>query len=198
MTFNEKAGLKPAFFVSGSQKIPPDQYYHFVYFRIEAANQYLSSDNLESMRLIRQILIATLILIPTFYTIAQTPDELVKTFFAEYKEKGVDESLDNLYATNPWIRENNEAVKNLKTQLNAMNEGLVGKQRGHEPIARKTLGDSLILMSYLMKFDRQPIRFTFQFYKPLDKWMLYSFKFDDSFDNELEESSKIQMLRKNQ
>lgn len=150
------------------------------------------------MRLIRQILIATLILIPTFYTIAQTPDELVKTFFAEYKEKGVDESLDNLYATNPWIRENNEAVKNLKTQLNAMNEGLVGKQRGHEPIARKTLGDSFILMSYLMKFDRQPIRFTFQFYKPLDKWMLYSFKFDDSFDNELEESSKIQMLRKNQ
>lgn len=149
------------------------------------------------MKLIPQILTSTLVLIWTLNVSAQTPDELVETFFNEYKTKGAIESLTNLYATNPWMARNIDSIEKLKGQLASYNEELVGKYYGYEPIARKSLGTSYVLMSYLIKFDRQPFRFTFQFYKPKDKWVLQAFQFDDSFDEELERAAEVYMLPEN-
>ena len=39
-----------------------------------------------------------------------------------------------------------------------------------------------------MKFDRQPLRITFKFYKPDTKWRLFAFQFDDDFDNDFEKA----------
>ena len=141
-------------------------------------------------------LLLCLFLLSSLNSLAQNPDELVKKFFNEYETEGATVSLDNLYETNPWVNRNADAIKNLKTQLNGMNEDLVGKLRGRELIVRKTLGESFVLMSYMVKFDRHPIRFTFEFYKPKDKWILFAFLFDDNLDDELEEAAKIHMLKK--
>ena len=48
-----------------------------------------------------------------------------------------------------------------------------------------------ILKSYLVKYDRQPIRFTFQFYKPNKEWRIHSFKYDGNIDDEIEEAAKL-------
>ena len=45
-----------------------------------------------------------------------------------------------------------------------------------------------------MKYDRQPFRYIFEFYKPNEKWMLYSFKIDSEIDSEIEQSAKIYNL----
>lgn len=125
---------------------------------------------------------------------AQTPEEYVKRFFIEYDSLGAKASLEKLYATNPWMSRNQDAINNLIAQFESYNEELIGKYYGYEMITTKRLGQSYVLMSYLMKFDRQPLRATFQFYKPQDNWRLFAFQFDDNFDEELEQSAQIQML----
>jgi hypothetical protein len=51
-----------------------------------------------------------------------------------------------------------------------------------------------MLYSYLVKYDRQPLRFIFKFYKPNDKWVLYSYALDDSLDDEIQEAAKLYYL----
>lgn len=139
---------------------------------------------------------ATLILF-TFSLISfgqNTPKEIVSKFFTEYEKKETSKALDNLYANNNWMKRSTDAITNLKQQLNSLNEDYVGKYYGYELIVEKKLSDSFVLMSYLVKFDRQPIRFTFQFYKPDNEWRTHSFKYDGSIEDEIEESAKVYHL----
>jgi hypothetical protein len=122
------------------------------------------------------------------------PEEIVSKFFMEYQNDGASEALDNLYSNNEWIKRSTDAITNLKQQLKTLNEDYVGKYYGYELIVSKRLSDSFVLMSYLVKFDRQPIRFTFQFYKPDNEWRTHSFKYDGTIDEEIEESAKVYYL----
>jgi len=117
--------------------------------------------------------------------------QLIDDFFSNYENEGVEVAVDELYKTNPWTTRIQDAINNVKTQLARYNEELVGKYYGYEPIVTKQLGNSYVLHSYLVKFDRQPLRFTFQLYKPDKEWRLASFAFDDSYDDELEEAAKV-------
>ncbi len=123
-----------------------------------------------------------------------TPKELVEKFFKEYESKGVSTALDNLYGTNEWMKRNEDALTNLKSQMQGLNEDYVGKFYGYEMITEKKFSESYHLLSYLVKYDRQPIRYIFQFYKPDKKWKIYSFKYDGNFSEELEEASKVYHL----
>lgn len=123
-----------------------------------------------------------------------TPESIITNFFKTYQEEGSSKALDDLYATNPWTSRIQDAINNIKNQLGRFDEELVGKYYGYEEIVTKKLGDSFLLKSYFLKFDRQFLRLTFQFYKPRDEWRLYSFKFDDSFDDEIEEAAKLYYL----
>ncbi len=127
--------------------------------------------------------------------VAQSPEELIDKFFTEYQAQGSTVALDNLYGTNTWISKNSDAITTLKNRLAGVNEELVGKYHGKELIIKRSVGESLVLYSYMVKFDRQPVRFTFEFYKPNDEWIVFGFLFDDNLDDELEESAKIQMIR---
>jgi hypothetical protein len=70
----------------------------------------------------------------------------------------------------------------------------MGKYYGNEIIITKKFSESFILYSYLVKYDRQPMRFIFKFYKPNDKWVLYSYALDDNLDNEIQEAAKLYNL----
>lgn len=129
------------------------------------------------------------------YSFGQTnPKEIISKFFTKYEENGASNALDYLYANNNWMKRAKDDVANVKQRLEGLNEAYVGKFHGYELIVEKKLSDSFILMSYLVKFDRQPIRFTFQFYKPNNEWRTQSFKFDGNIDDEIEESAKVYFL----
>jgi hypothetical protein len=72
--------------------------------------------------------------------------------------------------------------------LTNFNEELVGKYYGHVFVDKIEASDCFSIYTYLLKFDRQPLRLTFKLYKPNDKWILYSFSFDDTFDDDLEKA----------
>tara|TARA_R110000796_G_scaffold252637_1_gene389631 strand:- start:68308 stop:68766 length:459 start_codon:yes stop_codon:yes gene_type:complete len=122
------------------------------------------------------------------------PEIIIQDFFKNYEAKGAITALDSLYATNPWTTRIQDAINNVKTQFERFNEDLVGKYHGYEKLTAKKLGESYALYSYFIKFDRQFLRLTFQFYKPQNEWRLASFKFDDSFDEEIEEAAKLYYL----
>jgi hypothetical protein len=123
-----------------------------------------------------------------------SPKELSEKFFKTYEKKGSSEALDELYSTSPWIDKAQDAVLNLKNQIAGLNESYVGKYYGYELITEKKITSSFVLRSYLVKFDRQPIRYTFKFYKPNDTWIIYSFQYDGNLSTELEESAKLYLI----
>ncbi|MDX2130023.1 MAG: hypothetical protein SFU91_13400 [Chloroherpetonaceae bacterium] len=122
-----------------------------------------------------------------------TPEELINSFFKEYS-KNTNKALDDLYATNPWTSRIKDGIEKIKKDVNGFIVDYVGKYYGYEPITKKQFSDSFVLYSYLVKYERQPMRFTFEFYKPNDKWILYSFKYDTEFDDEIEQAAKLYYL----
>lgn len=132
----------------------------------------------------------------TFASYSQVgPDKIIDLFFSQYKTEGPRVALSNLYSTNPWFSRNQDAIENSINSLSRFNKELVGDYYGHEFITKRSVADSYVLISYFAKFDRQFLRFTFQFYKPNDDWRLASFQFDDDFDEELEQAAKLHLFK---
>ncbi|MFK7806740.1 MAG: hypothetical protein AB8F74_02965 [Saprospiraceae bacterium] len=144
-------------------------------------------------RIIIKTIVVFLISQSSLFAQEETPLLLIDQFFKTYVEQGITPALESLYATNKWVGRNSDMVIQLKNKMETElgDKDFVGEMHGYEPITLKKLGDSYMLYSYLVKYDRQPIRFTFQFYKPNDKWMLYAFKYDGGIPEEIEESAKM-------
>jgi hypothetical protein len=141
------------------------------------------------------VFLASWIILNTSIACAQsTPKQMVQQFFETYESKGNATALEELYATNKWMDKAGDAILNLKNQMEGLTEDYIGKYYGYEMITEKWISDSYVLMSYLVKFDRQPLRYTFQFYKPDKEWKVHSFQFDGNLDSELEESAKLYFL----
>jgi hypothetical protein len=115
-------------------------------------------------------------------------EPIVKKFFEIFKTGDTNKAVDYVFSTSNYI--NKDSVIQVKNQMMNM-KSLVGSYHGFELINSKKIGKSLISITYLVKYERQPIRFRFTFYKPRDEWMILSFAFDDNLDTELEESTKI-------
>ncbi|MFT3796506.1 hypothetical protein [Flavobacterium sp.] len=99
-----------------------------------------------------------------------------------------------MYATNPWTSRIKDGIEQIKNEVGKYTIDYIGKYYGNELIAKKQFSESLILYSYLVKYDRQPMRFIFKLYKPNDKWTLYEFSIDSSIDEEIEQAAKLYNL----
>lgn len=130
----------------------------------------------------------------SIHLIAQsTPETLIDSFFTSYS-KNAGQAVKDLYATNKWMENQKEQVDKVVATVNNLTSNFIGDYYGYEPITSKKIGKSFVLYSYMVKYDRQPLRFTFQFYKPKNTWVLYAFSFDDDLDEELKEASKMKNL----
>ncbi|QDH79686.1 hypothetical protein FKX85_11820 [Echinicola soli] len=89
--------------------------------------------------------------------------------------------------------DNKDGTEKVKFQLREY-ANLMGGYIGFEKLYEKSVGDSLKVSVYLVKYDRQPLRFIFKYYKGRDKWMLFNLKFDENIDDELEEIMKYEYL----
>ena len=142
----------------------------------------------------KRTLIITLLSILSFSTFGQGhPEEIIKKFFDTYG-KNSNEAIDELYATNPWATRLKDGIENMKKEVSGYTVDYVGEYYGYEPITKKQLSESFVLCSFLVRYDRQPMRFTFEFYKPNDTWTLFSFKIDTDLDDEIEQAARLYYL----
>ncbi|KJD33159.1 hypothetical protein PK35_08360 [Tamlana nanhaiensis] len=121
------------------------------------------------------------------------PQGLIDTFFNTYKVDA-GKAVKELYGTNKWTERVKDDIDKVVGTVNGFTESYMGKYYGQELITIKKFSESFVLYSYLVKYDRQPIRFIFKFYKPNDKWVLYSYALDDSLDDEIQEAAKLYYL----
>lgn len=140
-----------------------------------------------------------LLLISTSATVfAQTsPQDLIDKFFTTY-EKDAGKAVKELYETNKWTERAKDDIDKIIGTVNSFTENYMGKYYGYEIITKKKFAESFELYSYLVKYDRQPIRFIFKFYKPNDKWVLFSYALDDRLDDEIQETAKLYYLELNE
>ncbi|MNY12503.1 hypothetical protein D3C86_1455890 [compost metagenome] len=140
----------------------------------------------------------TLVIIVIFFfqlshSQVSSADEIIKNFFTEYS-RNPSKAVEKIYQTNMWTMRLTDGIEEMKNEVNKFTVEYIGKYYGNELIVKKQLSDSFILYSYMLKYDRQPIRFIFKLYKPNDKWILFSLKIDDSLDDEIEQAAKIYNL----
>jgi hypothetical protein len=139
----------------------------------------------------RAIILTMLLTLATSLAISQdTPEQIIEKFFQDYQIEKPENALDMLYATMPWVERIQDDLDKIKLQFAGL-QTLVGEYYGYGLITKKELANSFAIYSYLVKFDRQPVRFLFEFYKPKEKWGLYSFSYDDNIDDELAEAIKL-------
>lgn len=111
-----------------------------------------------------------------------TTDDRIMDFFRIY-EQSSSEAIDDLFEDNHWLQDQFEDVLNLKYQLHETQK-LLGEYRGFEKISERNVGESMRQVVCMVKYDRQPLRFRFHFYKPKDAWIPLNFYFDDDFSEE--------------
>lgn len=121
------------------------------------------------------------------------PEKIMDGFFKILNEKDPNQALDFLFASNtdPNL---SKQIEELKTTLTNSLPAL-GNCNGQQLITRKKVANSFVYYSYLMKYDKQPIRFIFIFYQPQKTWKIYKFKFDSDLENEIEDAGRIYFLK---
>lgn len=129
-----------------------------------------------------QLLALALLLITVSNTIkAQTtPEKNMIEFFRLY-ETSPEEAFDFLTRDMKVDKNANEKMKgqflyNLSTS---------GPYVGHEKLIEKSNGNSLYMMSYMIKYETTPVRLTTVYYKPVDRWILFEYEFDGDLISEL-------------
>jgi len=111
------------------------------------------------------------------------PQKLIDQFFSLY-ETNPYAAVDYIFDTNPWIKEAAEQLDDVKTQLEDTLD-VVGKYEGYSLISEKATGGHLMQYVFMVRYDRQPLRFILLFYKPSSEWRLHHFSFDDDMEEEL-------------
>jgi hypothetical protein len=124
------------------------------------------------------------------------PEEMSKKFFDTYKLGDTDKAIDLLFSYSPYAVDVSESLEDVKRQLKKL-AGQIGKFYGADLLTSKTAGPNVIMFTYLVRHDRQPIVFNIMYYKPNDKWQMQDFKFGNTIDDELEEASKAFRLKEN-
>ncbi len=124
-----------------------------------------------------------------------TEKEITDKFFSIYQKDPI-KAVEYAFSTNKWFDRNQDGVANLKSNLKNLID-LCGDYYGYELLSQKTAGQSITTITFIVKYDREPIRFTFNFYKANDTWRVNNFSYDEDIDNDLEEATKAYRLKEN-
>ncbi|MGN6440188.1 MAG: hypothetical protein ACTHMM_26915 [Agriterribacter sp.] len=136
------------------------------------------------------LVIATLVSSFTFSFGQNNPTEISDKFFHIYKKEGVDQALTYLFSTNKFSVEIQENLDELKQNLvKATND--VGEFEGTDLLAKKAAGPNLVMLTYLVRYEKLPFTFRILLYNPNGKWQVQNFKFNNKIDEELEKVSMV-------
>ena len=137
---------------------------------------------------IKLVILTILIITSSNILKAQTTtEEFFNEFFTLY-EKSPEEAISILSRDFDLAYKQSFEFSKKKYLSNISQAGALN---GYEKIMERSVGNSLKLVSYLLKYEKEPVRFTIIFYKPKDRWVIRRFQFDTDLKEELMESRKV-------
>lgn len=122
-------------------------------------------------------------------------ETMIETFFSKMESGNYEDAINYIYADNPWFSAKSDDVQKLKTQFIGLNK-IVGNYIDNELMTEEKAASRFVFVQYFVTFDRQPLSFNFEFYKPRDKWQTFSFSYADDIDKLIEEKAKQNYLQK--
>ncbi len=111
---------------------------------------------------------------------AKDPDKMVRSFLNRLQADKVSEAYDGLFEGSgiPVLRATDvEAIKR-RTSSSLL---VYGDVLGYEKIAERAFGTSVVRLVYIMKTEKAPMVWVFNFYKPEEKWFLGNVEFNDQY-----------------
>ena len=120
-----------------------------------------------------------------------TTEEFFNDFFTLY-EKSPEEAFSVLSKDFDLVDQKEIEISKKKYLFNVSQAGVL---HGYEKIMERSMGNCVKLVSYLLKYEKEPVRFTIIFYKPKDRWVIREFQFDAGLTDELMDSRKVQAMR---
>ena len=121
---------------------------------------------------------------------AETPEAILETFFNTYTKSGIKPAVEKIYTYGDESMQ--QSLKYVEDTIAHTIEQIGSKYLGHELITKKIISPCLCLYTYLLKFPYAPLRFTFVFYKPDNKWVIENFLFDGSIISDMIRASKTE------
>jgi hypothetical protein len=118
-----------------------------------------------------------------------TPEEVTEHFFELFRSKGSDAAVDYMFSTNKWLNSDSSNVKTIKVNLKR-GVAILGQYYGYELIEKKSYGESYVQLSYMLRYDRQPVKFVFILYKPNNTWQIQNMKPVDRIEEDPETPPK--------
>lgn len=118
----------------------------------------------------------------------------IDNFFDLFQQGKVEEAVSSIYKSNPYVSSIPDQIINVKNQLSSLS-GLVGKLSTINKIDTYKVGNSIVHVTYIATYERQPVRFEFQFFRVKEGWRIYSLSFDDSIDNEIKMLARKRALQ---
>lgn len=127
--------------------------------------------------------LATLLSLQAFAEDLRSKDDVNQLVSSVVELMGAGQTVEGLALLNPYTvmtaEELDASLDQLKQRLPAL-EKRFGKIVGAEYIETKEVGESLLLAVFLQKFEKHALRWQLYFYKPGDKWILNTYRMDDS------------------
>ncbi len=110
------------------------------------------------------------------------PEIIADSFFFYFKNYNIEKSLNFIFNTNKYLRQNPEIINNLKAKFDKAMP-IIGEFHRYEKYLKKEVPNTFVQLGYLMVFDRQPIKIIFNLYFAKDHWQVQDLKFDDKLDD---------------
>jgi hypothetical protein len=123
-------------------------------------------------------------------------EDHLREFFTKVERGELAEAVDQLYQSNPWSENAKDKITQVKHQFATL-PGLMGDYYGAELVIEHWISDRFVYFWYLARFDREPLSFHFTFYRPKDRWMLYSFEFVSEVQNLAKELGRAELIYRN-
>ena len=114
----------------------------------------------------------------------QQPRERITEEFFYLYEQYPTKAYTQLFQHNRWMKGHQEVMNQNKIHLRELTQGL-GKYMGYELLSEKSIGTSYVMKSFLVKYERQPVRFNFVLYNPGTRWQIQSLSWDKNLKLEL-------------
>lgn len=117
------------------------------------------------------------------------PQQLLDKFFSLYQKEGSASALDYLFSSNIYLSQNQDGLEKIKQQLQGLID-VIGAYKDFELHDQNNFGSNFQMYRYVVRYQRQPLLFTFILYRPDNEWLFQNFLYDPNLDELLKQMSK--------